>query len=318
MERTAGAAVSEIYGSSGHDSGDDGASHTDRGPGCFGSGWGGPWRPDHSVYYRDADLSADRYGDLDEADQGMTRGEYADHAHDQPPDADPEDPDDDISAILHEDDHLPEPRTRQEVAREAAAWEQAPTLAPADAEVGDARQREHPYPIAEIVDPGETAGQEVGDGAADQAAETGDIWRQRIDELEAANTELGRAVSELETENSQLGRGIAALEARLEQLEQHDPESQAGDVEISNRTRGGLDEDTSRPEHEQRRRLPSDEAILFGAAGIGGALTTTSYYLSYMRPDVAGITASVLAAGAAGLTWIHKRREASHADRPKD
>jgi hypothetical protein len=153
---------------------------------------------------------------------------------------------------------------------------------------------------------------------ADRHAETDDTWRQRVADLESGNTDLGKAVAELESENADLGKTVAALEARLEQLEQGNSDSRTGDAVIDNRTHGGFDEDSARPEHEQKRRLPSDEALLFGAAGIGGALTAASYYLSSIRPDVAGITASTLAAGAAGVAWIHKRREARHADRSED
>lgn len=177
VKRTAGcAAVSEIYSSGGHDSGDDDASRPDRGYSSFGSGWGNPWRPDHSVYDRDApgdhdsdpggdddyydadpDLGMDRYGDPAEQEQGMTRAQYGEYMRNQSPDAGTEDNDsdldDDIDAILHEDDHLPDPRTRQEAARQDAARGEAPTLTQGHAETGDTALGEHPYPSTSVMVP---------------------------------------------------------------------------------------------------------------------------------------------------------------------
>jgi flagellin-like hook-associated protein FlgL len=287
----------------------------------------------------------------------------------------------DIYAILHENDHLPEPRTRQEAAREGRqaeadckrapgltepstipdgeaywswedglptrqesrektwgldaefwdeneqAWRKVDTAPEPDGEgaadtmvIGDRQHGEHTYPAAEH--------DETGHGetsAADRTVETDDALRQRVADLKTANAELksensqlGKGLSELESENADLGKTVAALEARLERLEQRNSDSRAGDGDIDNRTRGGLAENSARPEHEQKRRLPSDEALLFGATGVGGAITTAAYYLSYIRPDVAGITASLLGTAAAGVAWIHKRREARHADRSKD
>jgi hypothetical protein len=150
--------VSEIYGSRGHDSGDDMGRRGSDYPGSgsrWGNPWGGPWRSDHSVYdrdvpdhdtgddgagdYYDLDPDAENYADIDAVltrreRQGTTGGEHAEDARDQQPDAGDTDRegtggiDSDICAILHENGHLPEPCTRDEVAREATARYCAPGL----------------------------------------------------------------------------------------------------------------------------------------------------------------------------------------------
>jgi hypothetical protein len=63
--------------------------------------------------------------------------------------------------------------------------------------------------------------------------------------------------------------------------------------------------------------MPSDEAFLLAAAAGGGIVTTLADYVRYLPADAAGITASVLAVGAATITWARKHREAKNADRSK-
>jgi uncharacterized protein (TIGR03382 family) len=55
--------------------------------------------------------------------------------------------------------------------------------------------------------------------------------------------------------------------------------------------------------------MPSSEALLFGAAAAGGALTTMADFIRYLPADTAGIGASFLAAGAAAVAWMRRRRE---------
>jgi hypothetical protein len=65
--------VREIYDGGSYDSGDDRDSNRrpDSGYGAFSSGgWGGPWRPDYSVYYSDA--LPDEYDDPDVTDEDET------------------------------------------------------------------------------------------------------------------------------------------------------------------------------------------------------------------------------------------------------
>lgn len=198
-----------------------------------------------------------------------------------------------------------------------------------DSDADQTARGEHPYPgISD--DPrgsdgpgGPLDGPDGPENTADQDADTGDALRNRVTELEAANarlkadnTQLSKGMAELESENADLRRGMSALEARVERVEQSRQDKPAG--EIADRAHAGVEADSERSEHRKERRVPSDEALLFGAAGVGGAVTTASYYLSFVRPDVAGITASLLAAGAAGVAWMHKRREARYADRPKN
>jgi cell division protein FtsB len=189
---------------------------------------------------------------------------------------------------------------------DGSATDQAPTLTTASeriAQLESANQRL------------QSENTDLGKAVAELRSENIQFGRGMA-ELESENAELGKTVAELRTENTDLQRGFSALEARLERIEQTSTDKPSGD--IVDRAHGGLDADSERPEHEQKRRLPSDEALLFGATGIGGAVTTAAYYLSYIRPDVAGITASLLATGAAGVAWMHKRREARHANRHKD
>jgi hypothetical protein len=188
--------------------------------------------------------------------------------------------------------------------------------------VDDNSRGEHPYPDTEGADDGEHASQDnTGTGTADQAAGTGDRWRRRLADLEnanaelkAENTQLGMGMSELESENADLGKsivelktenadlrdGVSALETRLERLEQNRPDKPTS--EIAERRPPSEERDHGLDEHEGRWRAPSDEALVFGAA---------------VPPIDANIAASFLAAGAAGVAWMHKRREASHGDRSK-
>jgi hypothetical protein len=289
-----------------------------------------PGRPEGSVYDRDP-LPDDSVHDLvnyldpSEREQGMSRGECAEYLRSQPPDADDTDHDDthdidsDIYAILHEDDHLPEPRTRQEAARDDSLG-QAPILTGIDTRTDGCQLSERP----ERHGPSVLASQ---DGAwpsiADQvSAETEGSWHQRFAELEAANaeltaenTQLGKGLAELETEHAQLGKNFAALEARLERIEQYRQDTPASEIADRRQPRGDREEGLD--EQEGRRSGPSDEALLFGATAAGGILTTVADFVSSMPAADAGIAASFLAAGAAGVAWIHKRREAEHGDQSK-
>jgi len=77
------------------------------------------------------------------------------------------------------------------------------------------------------------------------------------------------------------------------------------------------EQSASRATREQRWHLPSDEGLALGAATAGGVITTVSDYIPYMHADVAGITASAVAVGAAAVTYLRKKREASNARRPE-
>jgi hypothetical protein len=176
---------------------------------------------------------------------------------------------------------------------------------------------EHQYPDAA------SERTDHNDSASTETAET-DPASERIAQLESANqrlqsenADLGRAVAELRSENAQLGKSVEALEARLERLEQNQDDNLAVKA-ADDRTRGGLAEDSARAKQEQGKKAPSDEAVIFGAAAIGGALTTAADFVTYVPADIAGIGASFLAAGAAGVAWMHKRREGRHADRSED
>jgi hypothetical protein len=335
------APVSEIYGSSGYDSSDD-SGPPDRDSPSFGSSWGDSWQPEYSVYDHDAsgdygtgddqagdlrgdqDPDAENYADIDailardnKLPEPRTRQEVAEEADRADPDTSDYDQatDADIEVISHESDHIPELRTRQQAAREDAVLDQAPTLTETGTEADDHQRDEDPYPVAEHGDPGEHAGRtDVGAGTADWAGATDDIWRQRVADLEAANaelkhenTQLGRGMAELESENAELGKNFAALEGRLERLEQSSLDRPS--MSIRDRDQGVLGSADQEVKQERDRKAPSSEALLFGAAAIGGVVTTIADYAQYVPANIAGITASMLAAGAAAVAWMRKRKE---------
>jgi hypothetical protein len=172
--------------------------------------------------------------------------------------------------------------------------------------------------------------------STDKATETSDALRQRVTELETANTELNTANAELKTENTQLGNGMAelesenaklskriveldsrnaALESRMDRLERSVQDKPTG--EVADRRQPSGEREEGRNDQESSRRGPSDEALVFGATAAGGILTTVADFASRLPATDAGIAASFLAAGAAGVAWMHKRREAKNAHRSK-
>lgn len=110
---------------------------------------------------------------------------------------------------------------------------------------------------------------------------------------------------------------IAELEARLERLERA---GQASETKISGKdlTSDQQAETEATEGHPHRWRGLSDEALALGAAAAGGMITTISDYVPFVHAEVAGMVASSVAVGAAGITWMRSRREGKHGHRPKD
>jgi hypothetical protein len=251
-------------------------------------------------------------------------------------DTDPRYYDGDIQAALAADTRP----TRQQAARDdtedrppdtdASIPDQVPseTLTP-DRDAGQTSRGQNPYLGAEYDDSGKVVSQaDASTGTPDRPAETDDVLRQRVADLESANaelkaenTQLGKGLSELETENAELGknitelkaenadqqRGMSALEARLERLEQGGRDEPA--ASIVDRAHEGPAEEVAREKSKRGWKHPSDEALLFGAAAAGGALTSVADFVTYLPPEAAGIGASVLAAVAAAVAWGRKRKE---------
>jgi hypothetical protein len=216
----------------------------------------------------------------------------------------------------------------------------------ADLAVIDAYDMAHDPPAspAQDEDPGEAPGGTLTEHADDDAdpPRTEDASGPDADHAETPEADAGR-ISALEAENADLKQQLADLRAgndvrmgRFEQqladlerqsgspqsgLERQEHTSQAEQsTDLFDREHDSAQRDDSKADAEkvQRRRLPSDEALTLGAAAAGGVITTVSDYAPFLHADVAGVTASVVAVGAAGLTWMRARREAKHAHQSKD
>jgi hypothetical protein len=268
-------------------------------------------------------------------DDGPGREGQGGHDSASRPHDDPVEGHADIEATLHENDHLPEPRTRQEAV--ADAWNR-PGQTPGETLTQDrnADQRNGPSEL--------TSQGDAGAGMPGQTAETQDALRQRVADLESANTELraentrlDKGMGDLATENSELGkamadlrsenadlradnvelhRDVSALEVRLDRVEHDKPEKPAasiGAMEVG-------DQQVAKSEDKQpsgRREWTSNEALAFGAMAGGGIVTTVADFWSCLPATYAGITASVLGVGAAGIALVRKHREARNAHRPE-
>jgi flagellin-like hook-associated protein FlgL len=329
-------------------------------------------------YYDDiqAALAADTRPTRQQAarDDGTSRDGQGDNAKPHVDRIDGHDAD--IYAILHENDHLPGPRTRQQAAREdrqagadpkqapgltetstvadgaayrswedglptrqesrektwgpdaefwdenEQAWRKLDTARTPDTDaaadttgIGDRQHGEHPYPAAEHHQSGEQADHDDGEtSSVERVIGTDDALRQRVADLETANaeliaenTQLGRGMAELESENADLGKSVTVLEARLGRLEQQGQDNAA--TSIRDRKQGAPDSADQKVKQERGRKAPSSEALLFGAAAVGGVVTTVADYVQYVPASIASIAASGLAAGAAAVAWWRKRRE---------
>jgi cell division protein FtsB len=173
----------------------------------------------------------------------------------------------DIYSILHENDDLPEPRTRQEAA--ADTWDQPDQI---------------------------QGGPLTQDRYADQTVETEDALRQRVADLESANaeletqnTQLGRGMAELKSENSELGksitelrsenadlkRGVSALEARMERLEHNNPGKPVA-VDTGRELDSADRAEKKGKQQAGRGEWTSNEAITASVLGVGATAVALS------------------------------------------
>jgi hypothetical protein len=269
---------------------------------------------DRSLFTDDTDPDAANYADLDvllagrdysppppEELQATTCGDHP-VVHDET----------DLDADHNDTDHGVADESALDQSR---SW----ALTPQDTD--GAASGEQLYPDSGNLDqPEATVGHEATDADAADRGEADDAWRQRITELEAANadlraenSQLGKGFAEMEITNAKLWKNVVALEARIERVEKSRQDMPTSEVAARRQPAGEREE--GRDDQERRRRGPSDEAFVFGATAAGGILTTVADFVSRLPAADAGIAASFLATGAAGVAWIHKRREAAHADR---
>jgi hypothetical protein len=198
------------------------------------------------------------------------------------------------------------------------AWRKFDTAPTPDADgaadttgAGDRQRGEHPYLAAEHDDQGEVTSQaDSGTDTPDRPAETDDALRQRV-------ADLGKGMAELRSENADLRRGLAAVESRLDRMERagaDDPTlKSAKEQELSSQ-----EVDNKRAADARNRVRPSDEALLFGAAGLGGAVLVAGDFMPFIPASAKDSIASGLAAAAAGIAWMRKHKESRNADRPED
>jgi hypothetical protein len=154
---------------------------------------------------------------------------------------------------------------------------------------------------------GRAAGSEGCPG--DQVGEMDQSLRRRLAGLESESAKLAGS-------NAQLAKNMKAIEARLERLE-HASENQAAPT-ASGRERSRAEKIEMDKAPQRRAHLPrwaSNEAIGLAAAVGGGTLITLADFMRAFPATFAGIGASALGVGAAGLGWYRKRREEKDAAR---
>ena len=189
--------------------------------------------------------------------------------------------------------------------------------------------------VGEDQDPPESPKADTADETGDDPADQGDdsaeepVPPDKVPESATAATErLPREVSdrltglettnsELRQENVELRQDVADLKAavaRLERVNQPEPSSR-----IANEEDGKAQKDGSKTEarHMSGWHMPTDQALAVGAAA-SETIAAISDYVPHVNPGAVGITASVVAVGAAAVTWFRARKEAKHAHRPKD
>jgi hypothetical protein len=252
--------VSEICGSRGYEGGD----HTGN---------------DHGISWENYDPEAEleRLG-ITRADERARQDAHWESQQDHPGDdqagndwdQDPDrenyaDLDGDINAILSEDDDLPDPRTQQQVACDPAQ-DQAPTLAETGARADDPQHGDDPGLVGERDDhagqdhdapqPGAYPHPDAGkfgpgqEPAADShltgsrdfgpVTDADQVLRQRVADLESANTRLESTNAELKSENAQLVRGLAELASETARLGKDMVELKADNAQLTKDLRAGL------------------------------------------------------------------------------
>lgn len=256
-----------------------------------------------------------------------------------------------VDAYDDADGQMHEPLTRDEYTeltdQDTAGQDDAPEhIEEADLAAIDAYDETHDAAAARAQDeePGEAPGgtltehadhgtdpPEAEDASGPDAdpAETREADAERISALEAENADLKKQLGDLRAGNdarmdrfeqklADLARQSGRLESGPERPEQTSQAQQS--TGLTDREHDSAQRDGSKADAQivKRRHLPSDEALTLGAAAAGGVITTVSDYAPFLHADVAGVAASVVAVGAAGLTWIRARREEKHAHQSKD
>jgi hypothetical protein len=121
---------------------------------------------------------------------------------------------------------------------------------------------------------------------------------------------LRRRLADLESENARLATSMKAIEARLERLEHAGQDQPKARVVGSEESRPDVTEEKAEP---YRRagfpRWASNEAVGLAAAVGGGTLTTVADLTRVLPATYAGVMASALGVGAAGIGWYRKHRE---------
>jgi hypothetical protein len=144
--------------------------------------------------YYDGDIQAALAADDTPTRQEAARQDAADDGHAGPGDDSPPDADASIEAILHEDDHLPDPRTRQQAAQE-------------DADVGSS-------PANQDGAPGASGDQQPGPGPERPEGE-GHDQRVSVVQLEPEDRTFG--------DTTPSGIGLKPTGEQLKQMENDNP-----------------------------------------------------------------------------------------------
>jgi hypothetical protein len=145
----------------------------------------------------------------------------------------------------------------------------------------------------------------LGDDPA--ASGTDQSLRRRLAGLEAENAKLA-------TSNMALAAGMQAIEARLERLEHASQDQPVPLASGNEQSRPDVTREEATPQRLGRLpRWASNEAVGLAAAVGGGTLTTVADFARAFPATYAGIGASALGVGAAGLGLYRKHREDKNA-----
>lgn len=161
-------------------------------------------------------------------------------------------------------------------------------------------------------------GVEIGLAFGELASENAELYK-RIDSLQSR---LEMEQARHSAWSREVTRRDEALASRVDHLERKLAERlDASDAGMKERRIAGQEPlaDEQKAGQEPSRRRVSTEFIAVGAAVGGVALTAVGDVIGTPTAgDITGIAGGVVAAAAAGLTWIRKHREEADADRRQD
>jgi hypothetical protein len=143
--------------------------------------------------------------------------------------------------------------------------------------------------------------------AVDVSSPAEEALRERVTELDAANTALWMKVADQDTQIADLKAGLGEL---CGERGQSGCAAKAA-ASIGDRAGGGPASDAHRESSKQGWHFPPDTKTGFGVALAGGGIATTAAgFVRYIPAEAAGIGATALRVWAAGVAvWREHQKE---------